>query len=1139
MAFKSYKDVVKRFKKYQPNVSTYQQLRPFIQEASQEKEKKSQRVQPLNMIFDLLQRGQYFTANIAEEITRSIRTGESLGKGAIDALQGAWKGLTGERKGNWEKILYGGDIEGGEKFEGWVPEEANIPQWAKSVSGFALNVLLDPTTYYGGPVKWLTRGFKGPTQAATQVAKRYADDAVKVFMKTSGDDTIKALAGVDITAKNLIKKYGKKHGDDISRKLNSVYKEAFNEGLMKSGKELQEASMERLIGGAAGAPEGIENLVKGIEKGYKGAGERAFKFMGKDYGKKFGASTAEKQWAKLGDTFKKTAPGQKFEDAWWAINNRGPLGYIKKLLGVRNPYEKAQNFKKMDINHSFDKSAYDEVAAGNQILKTLDEDLFDTALEVRNKAFSLGKNGIKTNVRELMRSPGQYGLEIDPKAATKISKFWDDLDPLLNKWIDEENVWASQGKIPEVNRIDNYFHTHLKGEKGARGAGGLGEEVPGITKKKSKTTAQHVQQKANMMRYLYGDKIEEAAKAGNTTVEDLVKKYGLADASVDLREMIYYRGIAHAKIKKRSAMIDAFKEFGIASNQLSEIPGAAQNIAEIGLKGVEDSSLQGYLFDPAVRDIIDKTLTVTGDEAGMQWLKNQFANFTSWWKGMVTMTTGFHFRNFTSNNITGLLKHGPQWFEPQRQFDAMVGTLYALHPEKYADMLKDELKVTDGWISRNLNKKIGNFKVKELADEARERGVISGTTHGFDALDDLKQLTKKGKKKRDWNLNPASRKFVGLKASRSVGNVLENQAKFNSFLIDYTNMAGKNWTAELGEDVASRIATDDDFLQGAAMESKKWFIDYGDLSDFEQKVMKNVIPFYSWIRHNLANQISGITLYPDMYSIIPKAQGAITRDEGFDYRIQPEWFTQQNMFPVGKDPETGAFIMRRPDTPVKDLNMIPIFWEPGEMRPTVDGDELIADVMQSAHPLIKTVMETAAGHNFFKRRAIKEKEEAPALMQYFTKHPEPLAFMDGILQLAGLNGVGAEEKKGKLYMDGRIERILSNNIPVLRMVEMLIDPLGEGLNLLTAGESEKLIEEVTGKKDRYEGLEEAFQLLSQWLGFKLKVMDPEYYESLYTSDILSEAEKKRREERSRMPGYEERRQKYLTQREIKKRRLGL
>ena len=148
-------DLLKR--RSSPRFTPYQQeLIPYVQEAQEEREEERKRFRPVQQLFDLLSRGQYFTANIAKEITDSARTGESLPQAAKDAVVGAWKGITGQQKGTWEDVFFG---EGG--WMGETPEEER--GFAKKGLGFLANVLLDPLTY----VSLGTAGFaKGAIGAA-------------------------------------------------------------------------------------------------------------------------------------------------------------------------------------------------------------------------------------------------------------------------------------------------------------------------------------------------------------------------------------------------------------------------------------------------------------------------------------------------------------------------------------------------------------------------------------------------------------------------------------------------------------------------------------------------------------------------------------------------------------------------------------------------------------------------------------------------------------------------------------------------------------------------------------------------------------------------------------------------------------
>ena len=129
---------------------------PFAQAAQEEYTEDKEALRPVEVVLDLLSRGQYASANFVQEML----TGEGLNK----ALQGAWQGVTGERKGDFEDVLFGS--EGRRGLLGDVEEEDRT-FWQKA-AGFAANVLLDPTTYLG----------LGPTKAARAAVKVFADDAV-------------------------------------------------------------------------------------------------------------------------------------------------------------------------------------------------------------------------------------------------------------------------------------------------------------------------------------------------------------------------------------------------------------------------------------------------------------------------------------------------------------------------------------------------------------------------------------------------------------------------------------------------------------------------------------------------------------------------------------------------------------------------------------------------------------------------------------------------------------------------------------------------------------------------------------------------------------------------------------------------
>lgn len=90
--------------------------------------------------------------------------------------------------------------------------------------------------------------------------------------------------------------------------------------------------------------------------------------------------------------------------------------------------------------------------------------------------------------------------------------------------------------------------------------------------------------------------------------------------------------------------------------------------------------------------------------------------------------------------------------------------------------------------------------------------------------------------------------------------------------------------------VSTEKGTLDDVIHKAAMRVQKHHADYGDLTEFERKVMRRVIPFYSWQRKVAPTLLRQAWMNPGKIMVYPKAQMAINQHFG----IQPD---ANNPFP--------------------------------------------------------------------------------------------------------------------------------------------------------------------------------------------------------------------------------------------------
>jgi hypothetical protein len=209
---------------------------PFAQAAQEEYTEDKEALRPVEVVLDLLSRGQYASANFVQEML----TGEGLNK----ALQGAWQGVTGERKGDFEDVLFGS--EGRRGLLGDVEEEDRT-FWQKA-AGFAANVLLDPTTYIG----------LGPTKAARAAAKVFADDAVvaargaiknydevaEKLLQSGRNIGEVARKGPEKAARALKAAGAPGNPYDVARQMDEVWRDSYQKGLRMTREEMV-ASMRK------------------------------------------------------------------------------------------------------------------------------------------------------------------------------------------------------------------------------------------------------------------------------------------------------------------------------------------------------------------------------------------------------------------------------------------------------------------------------------------------------------------------------------------------------------------------------------------------------------------------------------------------------------------------------------------------------------------------------------------------------------------------------------------------------------------------------------------------------------------------------------------------------------------------------
>ena len=1083
------------------------------------------KIRPLQFIFDRLQTGQYVTANMVDQAIRNTEKDDPLMQEIGSVLKAGWQGITGERKGSYKDILT--------EHVGMEDRPGKI-DWV-DILGFAGDVFLDPLTYVTF----------GASKMGVSAATKYADDVAAVTLKTMGAGDIAKIASknFDITKFNRLgekkaMKYLEGAGGDLSREIGKIRKLAYKEALKTPAEGLRTrmldltkdytedlaqkrvTGIEDLLGGMptstqvgqaldlAEVPVGksfIEDLVQQIPSAYGGAGERVgFSFLGKEYGRQVRPLNSwERAKDVMGTKISEAVP-DRLKDIWWKFNNQGIMGDIRRKIGVRDPYGKMVNMKYMEEgNHYHMAKLREYTGLVEEATGGFDDVMKDTWVRLTDKAEEKFTKKNPVSAFDMLNDPiTREAFGIKDEDIEILQTLGNNVTNLMRRYRADYMKIAQEGIVSDMNEIKNYLPMVFKDPKikTAKYFTEMGTSKPGYAMKRAASRTMAAEREAKKLEQFLGLSPETANKA--------VRDYNMSGLNMNLDELLQLRGYAQAQVEKRANIIRTFREFGVDADAVQKAAGdmglktRGGNINIAGLTSSKEMGLEGLLFDKEVAEVFNRVAKST-DPRNIGDIQRKFVNFNSWWKGMATMTTGFHARNAISNNVTGWMVHGTDWFDIPKTIDANAAAVYAMKSADPGIALK-EIGLSEGKWRRLLNKKYGDYTLKELADMQIKTGLLSEAQMGFAAENAFEKARK------NINMNPLSLDFKGRELSQKLGGWIENSAKMKSFLIDYDDIM--KGTKEMAEGVAG--ATSNNALKYAERKAKKWWLDYSDLTDFEQKVMKNVIPFYTWMRKNIRNQLEGILVYPQTFSIFPKTIDAMTYDDpDFDPESIPDWMKDLGMFPTGELPGMGdQKFLFRPDMPFMDLNKLPLIFEEenvfGKERlmPKFDPQELKEDIANSAHPVVKSIMSalTDKGYDFFRKRELEEDAPAPLFLRFLTKNVDVLEKIDGMLRMTGVEGFKPRvDENGKLRMNAKYLQFLENNLPIIRNINSVLEA-GTALPQVEAA-----LEEATGYKDDYEKLDQIFRVFGIITGIKFYPFDSDKAESDRAREIYFEATKRR------------------------------
>ena len=369
-----------------------------------------------------------------------------------------------------------------------------------------------------------------------------------------------------------------------------------------------------------------------------------------------------------------------------------------------------------------------------------------------------------------------------------------------------------------------------------------------------------------------------------------------------------------------------------------------KDVEELGVKADEAPAnyvgipeVPNLKFAPEVANLVNRSYKSLTNQQEMGKFLQVYDGALNWWKmWSLGVRPSYHTKNAIGN-----------------VWNAYLGGLK--NPKTYG-----EAGVFQTKLARNdLTGKIAGKPVEELYEAMATRGVFGEGQYG--GTEFARTLERELSPIKPTDIITPSTRNVVLRAGFKVGQTVEDNARIALFL-----------------DQVKKGASYDQ----AAKHVQKYLFDYGDVSQFEQGVVKRVLPFYTWSRKNIPLQLEALVRHPERVNKlnlgienIQSAYGA----EPADPSQVPSYVTEGGPVYVGQDKEAGttSAVTLSGILPLMDLGVFTKFLNtPTTPSGPPDGkiDPAISTATSGMSPFIKGPIEYFANYDLFKKKNIEEFE---------------------------------------------------------------------------------------------------------------------------------------------------------------------
>ncbi len=238
-------------------------------------------------------------------------------------------------------------------------------------------------------------------------------------------------------------------------------------------------------------------------------------------------------------------------------------------------------------------------------------------------------------------------------------------------------------------------------------------------------------------------------------------------------------------------------------------------------------NLKGKKFDPIVLDEINRVYTKILNPQEVGKMVQVFDSVQNYWKKWTLMPFAkYHLRNVMGNMWNNYLAG-------------------VTDPTSYvkAGQLQEYAKTGKATSLKSFGKQFfTEEQARELILNAKKQGITKTGQYTADIPQEIEKAV--------------SAKFTPTGAGMELAGTLEDNAKLAHFI--------------------NKIETGMS-IEDAAISTKKYLFDYGDVTPFEKQILKRAMPFYTWSRKNIPLQLEKLVTEPSKFNPIAKFLGS--RDE--------------------------------------------------------------------------------------------------------------------------------------------------------------------------------------------------------------------------------------------------------------------